>query len=220
MANVMENPDLTLGVEFFVKPVENLRKTREEGRRIFEEREYVRIRFPADNKRELVAPANEMHYVPARKTQMTYAERFAASYQAFKDQNLEFVEGTPLVHARFISTAKAAELAALNVRTVEQLAGLPTQAMRKLGMGGGDLVREAQEYLQGAASHKQVDDLQREIEELKAQLAGQQKPDQYADFSDEDLVNMINDAGGKVPPGRRNRDKLVAEMDRLTENAA
>ncbi|MCU0905633.1 MAG: hypothetical protein MUE83_17460, partial [Tabrizicola sp.] len=57
------DPDLTLGVEFFMKPVENKAKSKEAGRPIFEDREMVRIAFPGDSKREHVAPAHEMHYV-------------------------------------------------------------------------------------------------------------------------------------------------------------
>jgi hypothetical protein len=216
----MDNPDMQLGVEFFVKAIENPNKTREAGRPIFDDVEMVRIGFPADNKRVLVAPAHEMHYVPHAKQQMTYAQRFAASYAAFKDENEDFVNGTPLTEAPFLTNALREELKTQKVKTVEQLAGLPDVAIRRLGVGWRERVEQAQAFLKTADSVSEIAALRAELAALKAEKAPPAPApiiDQFAGFDDEDLKNMIRDAGGDVPRGNASRAKLI---ERLQEIAA
>lgn len=216
----MDNPDLTLGVQFFIEPVENPAKTRSEGRPIFDDREFIRIAFPGDNKRELVAPANEMHYVAHERRQMTYAERFAKAYEAFRAGEESFVSGTPLVHVPFLTRSKVAELKALKISSVEQLAGLPDASIKKIGMGGRDLVDQAKAYLDVSKGTAQVAELQRQIEELKAGMVRKdEKPDPYDGFENEDLENMIVDAGGNLPD-RKTRKALIAVLDSMAKEKA
>lgn len=212
-----DNPDLSLGVEFFTKAVLNPNKTRDEGRSIFDDVEYVRISFPADQKRELVAPANEMHYVSHAKEQMTYAERFAGSYNAFKEENTDYVSGTPIDELPALTSAKKAELKTLKVRTVEQLAGLPDAAIKKMGMGARDMVEMAQAFLDAASGTAEIADLRRQLAEMKMKVDAPKPDDEFSDFSDDDLRNMIQDAGGEVPRGNARRETLV---NRLQEIAA
>ena len=214
----MENPDIQLGVEFFVRAVENQRKTKAEGRPIYDDREYVRIRFPADNKREHVAPAHELHYVTHLKKQMTYAQRFQGAYEAFKkDHTAEYVEGTPLSELPILTEGKRKELRAQNIRTVEQLAGLPDASMKRLGMGARDLVEAAQTFLKNAAGLSEVKALKARIAELEA-VNAPQKPvavdiaAQLEGATDEDLKNMIRDAGRDVPRGRASRETLIQAL--------
>lgn len=217
----MENPDLALGVEFFTMAVENRAKSLDAGRPIFEDREMVRIAFPADNKRIHVAPANEMHYVAHARQQMTYAQRFEASYRAFKDANEDFVAGTPLKEAPFLTNAEREELKAQKIKTVEQLAGLPDVGVKKLGIGWREKVEQAKAYLESADGLSQIAALKAEIEALKAGKAEEKAAapvgDQFAGFTDDDLKNMIRDAGGEVPRGNASRGKLI---ERLQEIAA
>lgn len=211
MENTEQNPDLQLGVEFFTKAVENPQKSAKEGRPIFDDREFVRIRFPADNKRELVAPAHEMHYVSHAREQMTYARRFAASYDAFQNEVEAFVTGTPIALLPGITESRKAELKALNVVTIEQLAGLPDASLRRIGMGARALVEQAQVFLESSQGNAEVEDLKRQIAEMRAQL-NPAPSDPFAGLEDEDLKNMIRDAGAEVPKGRASRATLVAKL--------
>jgi hypothetical protein len=217
-----QNPDLQLGVEFFLHAVLNPRKSKEAKRPVYDDKEYVRIRFPADNKRELVANAHEKHYNPHAKEQMTYAERFQPVYEAFKrDAGTEAVHGTPLAEVTFLTQAKRSELIAQNVKTVEQLAGLPDAVIKKLGMGARDMVESAKSYLQTASQQADTAALHARIAELEAQMAAEPVPhetatdDGFADFTDDDLKNMIRDAGRSVPSGPTNRAKLVVTLQEI-----
>lgn len=195
------DPDLTLGVEFFMKPVENKAKSKAAGRPIFEDREMVRIAFPGDNKREHVAPAHEMHYVSHQRRQMTYADRFADRYRLFKDTNAEQIVGTPISQLPFLTEARRAELKAAGIKTAEQLAGLPDVTIKKMGMGTRDFVNQAQAFLKSASGTSQVAAMQTQIDELKALLENRTAPtaraeaDPFEDLSRDDLFNMATDAG-------------------------
>ncbi len=214
--NDQVNPDMQLGVEFFTKSVELRAKSEEAGRPIHEDREFVRITFPADNKRELVAPAHEMHYVTHLREQVTYAERFKASYDAFKSDADNFTEGTPLSEAPFMTKSKIEELKHFKVRTVEQLAGLPDASMKRMGFGARDLRDKAQAYLDAAKGTSEVEALKARIAELEAiQLAPVKQQDPFEGFSDDDLKNMIRDAGGEVPKGNAKRETLIARLNEI-----
>lgn len=216
-----DNPDAGLGVKFFMKPVQHMAKSKEAGRPIFEDREYVSIIFPGDRTREHVAPAHEMHYVSHEKRQMTYAERFAPIYQAWKSDGMEGGVGTPLSAATFLTPAKLEEMKSQRIHTVEQLAALPDSAIRKLGMGARELVEQAQAYIKAAQGTSEVAALQAQIEELKAMLSAtrvgppQDAPDPFEGLERDDLFNMASDAG-LSPRSNASRESLV---QMLTEAA-
>ncbi len=223
------NPDTGLAVEFYMHAKESPRKTKEAGRPIYDDVEMVKIIFPGDNKSAHCAPANEMHYVSHHKAQMTYAERFPEHYKVFQAQTEEFVSGTPLQELPSLTAAKRAELIALNVKTVEQLAGLTSSAAKKCGMGTMDLVSAAQSYLETADNQSAVNEFKAKIAELEAQLAqGGQAPveidtSQFDGMEVDDLKNAIRDAGGDLPKGPANRERLIGiiqEMDAAKKKAA
>ena len=219
----MENPDKALHVEFFVTAVENKRETRAQKRPIYEDREYIRIKFPADPKRELVAPVHEMHFSSSHKMQMTYAQRFEERYMAWKKMHdNSFVQGTPLHEMPSLTSAKRAELQAMDIRTVEQLASLPTAGERRLGMGAKALIRDAQQYLERATEHADIAALRRRIEELESQktapetVVAEKVVVQTDGFDDDDLRNMLKDAGVDVD-GRWGRQRLEQELQALAD---
>lgn len=214
-----ENPDLGLGVEFYVKAVQNMRKSKEAGRPVHENREYCMIRFPADNKRELHAPAHELHYVGHLKRQMTYAERFPDVYRAFKETGEAVQGGTPIADLPALTEAQRADLRAQKVFTVEQLANLPDASRKRLGMGGMAMVEAAQAYLVAASGTAEVAALKRELEALRAQVNAKPTGPQadegaYGELTDDDLRNALTDAGVSVD-GRWKRKRLIEEIEKL-----
>lgn len=214
MADIAQvDPDMALGVEFFIKPVEHPAKSREAGRPIFEDKEYVRITLPGDRLREHVAPANEMHFVSHARRQMTYAERFGRLYEAWKESGAEIGSGTPLSAAPFLTPARIEELKARKVRTVEQLAGLPDTVARTLGMGARDMVQQANAYLKAASDTSEITRLQDQIEELKRMIGAPHvsAPDPFDGMERDDLFNMASDAGLE-PRANASRDSLVKSL--------
>lgn len=225
----VQNPDATLGVEFFVKAVENPRKSKAEGRPIFEDREYVRIRFPGDNKKEHVAPASEIHYAPGHRRQMTYADRFHEVYDAFQKGRADFVSGTPLAQVAFLTEAQRAELKSQHIVTVEQLAGLQDRIIGRLGMGWREKVTAAQDFMQKASGAAEVDALREELAALKAQLSTGSSGDatdterQFADFERDDLFVMAQEANlnPRANATKESLVKLLAEhSDKKAKEAA
>lgn len=215
----MENPDNGLGVRFFLKPFENHNKSREAGRPIFDDREMIEIIFPADRKRTVVAPANEMHYVPHHKQQMTYAERFKPIYEQWKTGNAEYVHGTPLSQAAFATPAMIEEMKREKIVTVEQLAGLPDNAVARLGPGWRERRDQAQAFLKSADSTSEIAALRAEIERLKAGQKVEPTGDQFDGFTDEDLMNMATDAGLE-PRANASRKSLVKMLAEKAKEAA
>lgn len=220
----MDNPDLALGVEFFLKPVENPRKSAEAGRAIYDEREYIRVALPGDSKSEIVAPANELHYVPHLKTRVTFAERFAAAYDAFKRDQADYVHGTPLSAVSFVNLAEREELASQKVKTVEQLAGLTDQAIRKLGMGWREKVERAKAFLDRAQETAEVDALKSRIAELEAMMRPAAAPaveaaSPFDAYERDDLFNMATDAG-LDPRANASKESLVKMLTAKAAEAA
>jgi hypothetical protein len=74
---------------------------------------------------------------------VTYAEVYNEQYRKFKAGQQQTVSGTPLSEAPFLTEGKRRELRALNIHTVEQLAGLDGANLKTLGMGGREWKNQA-----------------------------------------------------------------------------
>jgi hypothetical protein len=74
---------------------------------------------------------------------VTYAERFRRQYQQFKALTAQTKSGTPLTHAPFLTEGRRAEMRALNIYTVEQLAAIDGQELKNIGTGGRELKNAA-----------------------------------------------------------------------------
>jgi hypothetical protein len=158
--------DNKLYVQFYVRPVMNNFKSSEAGRPIYEEEEYIRIVIPGDSKTTVDCPVDE-----------TFRQRFPQQYDKFKRGLAQAVEGTPLEMWPQMTVGLCAELKAMNISTVEQLASLDDGKAQKI-MGSHDLRRRAQAFLDAAqgeaANNKMVAELEKrddEITLLKQQMA-------------------------------------------------
>jgi hypothetical protein len=158
--------DNKLYVQFYVRPVMNNFKSSEAGRPIYEEEEYIRIVIPGDSKTTVDCPVDE-----------TFRQRFPQQYDKFKRGLAQAVEGTPLEMWPQMTVGLCAELKAMNVTTVEQLAGLDDGKAQKI-MGSFDLRRRAQAFLDAAKGEASNNKLAMELEKrddeislLKQQMA-------------------------------------------------
>ena len=158
-APLVQGADTGIHPQFYLKEKENRVKSASEGRPIFDEKEYIKIFIAGDNKT-----------VIDRAVTQNDKERWPDLYSAFK-KGIEIPEtGTPIRHWPLLTTGKCSELLALHIRTVEDLAALNDNAIKRLGMGGRKLVEQAQLYLENAKSNAPINKLTEENEKLKEDL--------------------------------------------------
>lgn len=227
-------------VEFVMIPVEDKNATRQEGRPIFNDVEHCRIRWVGDNKRELVEPAHQKFlFDKEQRRYVTYAEHYHQHYRAFKEgQDQQANSGTPLAEVPFLTQSKRAELRALNIHTLEQLAHLDGPALQRLGMGGRDLKNKAEAFMNAArdsaletrlseengALRDQIASLQAQMTELmraaKPAPAPRMAPEpeggpasHFANWQDEDIKAFIADRTGQRPRGNPSHATLVGMAD-------
>ena len=151
--------DAHLFVTFFTYPVQNMEKTHEMGRPIFEEREFIRIMTPGNKKTVVVREARD----PDRM-------RFDKQYSSFKANEEEVLEGTPLSAWPIISRAQVEELKHFNIRTVEHLAEL-SDVHASAHMGLVSLKLKAQDFLAAAADLAPMEHLRTAMEEKDNEIA-------------------------------------------------
>lgn len=158
--------DKKLYVNFYVRAVMSGFKSAQEGRPIFDEVDYIRIIIPGDKNSILDAPVDDQHKM-----------RFEAQYSRFKKNQEQAVSGTPLEVWPQMTVGLVAELKAMNVHTVEQLADMHDQLAQKI-MGSHALRAKAKAFLDAAAGEavntKMAMELEKrdgEIELLKQQMA-------------------------------------------------
>jgi hypothetical protein len=226
-------------VEFFTDAVKLEAKSLEKGRPIFEDREFVRIRFPGDKHRELVAPANQLSVRnPQDNSWLTYADRFPEHYAAFKRNQQYFGEGTPIDEAPFLSNAEKAELKAFNVHTLEALAGMPDANLSKFGMGARKMQDQAKAYIskandsaletrlaaENAGLRDQLASLAAQVQELVAakQPAAQVPagPSPFQAMDADTIKAYIKDRTGQAPRGNPSHETLVRMADELNVSPA
>lgn len=125
---------------FYSKSVELTFRSQQEGRPIFEDRDFVEILIPGDRRSQVHEPVTDDH-----------KQRWPAEWKAYQEGREAPLEGTPLTSWPPITRARAEELAYFNVRTVEQLAELDDAKIMNIGMGGRELRGTAQKFLEVAA---------------------------------------------------------------------
>jgi hypothetical protein len=174
----MANQDL-ISPRFYTAAVENPAESKKQGRPIFEDKEFVEVKFAGDKLRVHVAPAHE--YFKQRRLPngdsewVTYAQEFQPIYERFKQGLIEQGIGTPLSELPFLTESKRAELKALNIKTAEALAQIDGGPLKMLGMGGRELKNQAQAYLDKANGSADVTRLAAENDAMRALIADLQK---------------------------------------------
>jgi hypothetical protein len=225
MAN--KDPDEMLVVLFRHVAVQNLAKTREAGRPIFDDVEICEIRAPGakDVKHfpALAISAGGWVFDPytGEQKQVTYAERFKRQYRQFKEHAAQTKTGTPLAQVPFLTEARRAELRALNLYTAEQLAAIDGQELKNLGPGGREIKNQAMEYIEQSHHNAPSMQLQAELEALKARnevleqdvdmLKARRAADetQFDNMSDAELRDYITAQTGNMPIGQPPHKTLV-----------
>ena len=226
-----------LHVEFYMDTKENLARSREQGRPIFEDVEMVKIQIVGDPKNTLISPA---HYASKRHPETgepwTYAEQYPEHYRFFKDNaDQQSAAGTPLTEVTWLTAAQRAELKAFKIFTVDGLAQLDGTALQRLGMGGRALKDKAVAWLDQAAGHAAESRLAEELAARDAQIASLMEQmalltsskshaepvddgvhtDVWSDYDDEAIKAWIGDNAGRRPSGNPRRETLIAQANEI-----
>lgn len=157
--------DENLFVRFYIHAHPNQIKTREAGRPIYEDREYVQIIQPGNKENIVIRPARDMD-----------KQRFPKQYAAFKNKEGDYVEGTPLNMWPAMSPSQIEELKYYHIHTVEQIANLSDEKCQGM-MGMVTLKNRARAYLEAAGISAEgeklsarLDAMENENKLLKKQL--------------------------------------------------
>lgn len=147
---------------FYVRPVQNGRKSADEGRPVFDDQEYVEIHVPGDRNTTIDTPVREEH-----------RRRWPQHYAHFKSGREAPSEGWALIEWPGITRSLAEELAFFKVKTVEDIAGLSDDQLSKcLPMGGFPLREAAKRALELAKGAAPAEKLAAENAAKDAKIAG------------------------------------------------
>lgn len=157
--------DDKLHVQFFRKPMLQAGLSREEGRAVYREVDFIRIMVPGDKLSIVERPVDSID-----------ERRFAARYERWKAGAGQAVEGTPLSSLPNMTPSKVEEYKFFNITTVEQLAGAPDSVGQKF-FGFNEDKRRANAFLEVAKGNAPFEKMSQElvardakIEEMQAQI--------------------------------------------------
>lgn len=155
---------------FEMRAIPNPRKSREQGRPIFDELEYVMIYIVGDK-----------NTVASERVKDEHRKRWPNEYAAFKAGRQQSSSGTPIEQWPALGISQVAEFKALHIHTVEDLAALTDAGIGKIGVGGRTWVERAKAFLEAASGGAPADRLQHENDQLRAQLDAMER--KFADLS-------------------------------------
>lgn len=138
---------------FFIKAVKNHLRTQDEGRPVYENKEYIRIFKPGGD-------------IVERKVSDVDRGLYSDLYAKFKEQKEQIPDGYPISQWPALDMAEVCVLRDLGYHTVEQLAALTDDETKKIGFNG----KKIREKAKAAISRAPSDVL---IERQSAELASQ-----------------------------------------------
>lgn len=202
------NPDNTLGVKFYSKPLQDNFRSEVEGRPIFNDVDMVRITSPGDALSIIDTIATE-HYKNRFRRQWQF-------YQANKEGDQLTAGRTPLTAWSRLTPSQVEELKYLKFYSVEDIANASDAALHNIGMvggmGGHAFRQAAQAYLNvsrdaAAVQHAQQENaaLRAEMNELRQQMQG------FAALAAQTSVEVPAPDAAPVPEVRRGRPPNAAK---------
>ena len=137
-SNVLRGEQDSCIPNFHYQQVHNEERSEEEGKTVFEQKEFVEIIIPGNARERPIFEVEDSH-----------RERWPLQYDRFlKKQEQRLDEGLPLMEWSQITRTMAASFEHDKVYTVEQLANLPDANLMSMGPGMLDLKYKAQKYLE------------------------------------------------------------------------
>ena len=150
--------DNKLYVEFYRKPVLQPGKSREAGRAVYEEVDYVRIHVPGDKSSVIERPVSQQDIF-----------RFQDRYNKWKAGQEEAVSGTPLSALPGMNPSKVEEYKFFKLVTVEQLAEANDNLGAKFMSFQQDKQR-AKAFLEVAKNNAPIEKMNEELQKRDAEI--------------------------------------------------
>lgn len=172
----ISDDDRRLHVTFFYEEVPDAKRTAEMGRPMFKSVEMCAIRIPGDKDNQVIDRVAKMDPDPR--------QRFPGQYARFKAGEKVQIEGTLLREWGFISPAEAKSYEAVDIYTVEQLAGLSDSTCQQYRGSLADR-QKARDFLEKAKGLEPVAQARAENAALRSEI--------------EALREAVKALGGKVP---------------------
>lgn len=230
---IIDPREITITPVFKYVEVENIPKSETAGHAVMETKEMVEVRFAGSKNYSPMFPAHAFWKREGNRV-ITYAERWADQYRAFKEGNPQEAMGTPLemLRSQGITPELISLCRALKIYSVEALFHLEGQNLKSLGMNANRLKDAARNFM---AERQNVHAQAEEIERLKAELAAmkagevpadeetpeaieaavQIADDEFAGWSDDDLKAKIAELAGQKPRGTPSRETLERSLKEL-----
>lgn len=155
---------------FYRDKAENGFKSAQAGHAVYDDVEMVEIIIPGQNQS-----------IATERVKAEHKARWPTQYAAWKAGLEVAQEGSPLEFWPPLTPAQVANMKALNVHTVEQLAAVDDTALTRMGMGARDLREKAKAWLENAKGGESVSKLMAENAALKAQISAMET--NYADLA-------------------------------------
>lgn len=146
-----------LYVEFFTIPEVDTLKSGLSDHKVWVDKDYIKI--VVDQYSTVVREVNEAD-----------KEKYARKWAQYKAQTTQTEAGIPLGMVKFLTPGQVKTLQGQDIHTVEQLAELSDTRCDHLGMGIKDLRAKAIKEIETRKTNEPIEDLQKQIEELRAQL--------------------------------------------------
>lgn len=239
---VIDPREITITPVFKHIEVENIAKSEKEGFAVLETREVVEVRFAGSRNFAPVFPAHAQWKKEGNRV-ITYAERWAEQYRAFKEGDPQEANGTPLemlrphgVTPELISLCRA-----LKIYSIEALYALEGHGLKSLGMNANRLKDAARAFMaerhNGQAQQSEIEALRARIAELETAgskvsvPAEETAPEaideavkaadaEFAGMSDDELKTEIATLAGSRPRGTPSRGTLENSLRELREAQA
>ncbi len=152
-----------VGVAFGLEPIVDKKASKEAGRDVYKDVEFVKIAIPGDR--------NSLYFQPADDR---VRARFPRAFEAFKRRDATPIQGTPIEQWAAVSRSLALTLRAAHIPTVEALAAVHDGLVDKLGAQGRELRGKAIAWLAQAAGGAATMALASEKKQLQDQIAAMQ----------------------------------------------
>ena len=217
---------------FTIEAIQNAAKSLEAGRPIFDEKEMVRVRIPGDKQMTWDGFADDPVFInPTTREKISAAQRWPDHYAAFKKGEARAASGTPLDQwpNPTLTKGRVAELKAMDILSVEELAGVSDSILPKMGMGARELRDQARSYIDkataGAGDAKLAAEVAR-LKEMVDRLTGnvatpsEPKTKTLEDCTDAELKDYLKRETGESVRGNPSRETLMARARSIAEQQA